>query len=326
MKQKLTVIMYHYVRELPETRYPGIKGLLLSEFKQQLTYLKRHYTFVDIPDCINALHNNYDLPSNACLLTFDDGYIDHFDNVFPLLKKNNIQGCFFPSSKAILEEEVLDVNKIHFILATMSNNKDKLISDVYSELDRFRSNYNLKSNEYYYSKLAINNRFDTGEIIFIKRLLQVELEEELRRVIVDKLFKKYVTKDERSFSRELYMDIDQIKFMAENNMYIGSHGYNHYWLDKMNQEKQRTEVRKSIRFLKMVNSSTKNWVICYPYGAYNQSLIEILKKEGCALGFTTKVGFANISKENAYTLPRFDTNDFPKLANKGPNTEKRKRR
>ena len=75
-------------------------------------------------------------------------------------------------------------------------------------MDVFRSDYNLKSNEYYFSKLGINNRFDSGEIIFIKRLLQVELDEELRSIIVDKLFKKYVSKDERSFSKELYMNVN----------------------------------------------------------------------------------------------------------------------
>ena len=62
MSKQLTVIMYHYVRELPYTRYPKIKALLMSEFKEQLTYLTMHFTFVTMADCINALHNNYDLP------------------------------------------------------------------------------------------------------------------------------------------------------------------------------------------------------------------------------------------------------------------------
>ena len=91
MIQQLTVVMYHYVRELPKTRYPGIKGLLVSEFEYQLEYLKKEYNFIRIEDCINAFINNHDLPPNSCLLTFDDGYIDHFENVFPLLKDNNIQ-------------------------------------------------------------------------------------------------------------------------------------------------------------------------------------------------------------------------------------------
>ena len=107
MSQQLTVIMYHYIRELPNTKYPEIKALLISEFKEQLTYLRKHYTFVTVADCINVLQNESDLPLNACLLTFDDGYIDHFTTVFPILEKKKIQGCFFPPAEAILEYNVM---------------------------------------------------------------------------------------------------------------------------------------------------------------------------------------------------------------------------
>lgn len=50
--------------------------------------------------------------------------------------------------------------------------------------------------------------------------------------------------------------------------------------------------------------------IAYPYGAHNDSLIEILKRKGCKLGLTTKVGVAEVSRENAFTLERLDTNDI----------------
>ncbi len=167
MSQQLTVIMYHYIRELPYTRYPEIKALLTSEFKEQLAYLKRHYTFVTVEDCINALQNESDLPIGACLLTFDDGYIDHFASVFPILDKNRIQGCFFPPANAILSHKVLDVNKIQFFLASTYNRLDHLITDIYSCLDKYRTQYQLMSNKHYYSTLAVKSRFDSAEIVFM---------------------------------------------------------------------------------------------------------------------------------------------------------------
>ena len=320
MSRKLTVVMYHYVRELPYTRYPEIKALLTSQFKEQLTYLKNYYTFVTVADCISALYNETDLPSNACLLTFDDAYIDHFITVFPILEENRIQGCFFPPAKAILTNEMLDVNKIQFILASAYKDLDQLISDIYACIEKYRFQYQLQSDSHYYSKLAVKSRFDPAEIIFIKRLLQTELEENVRKLIIDELFQKYITKDEKSFSRELYMDIDQIKCMSRNGMYIGSHGFDHHWLNKLPPERQESEIDESLKFLRLVNAPTENWVMCYPYGAYNDSLIEILKKKGCSFALTTKVDIANFSKENAYTLERLDTNDLPKVSNSGPNS------
>ena len=69
-----------------------------------------------------------------------------------------------------------------------------------------------------------------------------------------------------------------------------------------------------------MGSPTENWVMCYPYGAYNNSLIDILKKKNCKLGLTTKVDIAGLSKENAFTLERLDTNDLPKVGRSVPNS------
>jgi peptidoglycan/xylan/chitin deacetylase (PgdA/CDA1 family) len=313
MSQKLTIIAYHYVRDLPHTRYPEIKGLLTSEFKGQLAYLKKNYKFVTVSDCLNALYLDASLPDNACLLTFDDGYIDHFTTVLPLLDENNIQGCFFPPAKAILSHEVLDVNKIHFILASTCKKLNRLLEDIYACLDKYRSDYHLQSNDHYYSKLAVKNRFDPAEVIFIKRLLQVELPENVRKLITDELFQKYVTKDEKAFAAELYMSPAQIRGLSENGMYVGSHGFNHYWLDKLPPEKQEFEIDQSLEFLRSVNAPTENWIMCYPYGGYNDSVVEILKKKKCAFALTTKPDMTHLSRDNAYTLERFDTNDFPKM-------------
>jgi len=320
---QITIVMYHYVRELQHTGYPKIKALLKSEFAKQLAYLEKYYQFVTVNDCIDAIYFNGELPSNAILLTFDDGYIDHFNTVFPILQERGIQGCFFPPAKAILKHEVLDVNKIHFFLASISD-INIILDDIFNSLDKYRSEFSLKSNDHYFSKLAQSDRFDSKEIIFIKRLLQVELEEKLRNLIVGELFQKYVTNDEGTFSQELYMNIDQIKCMVRNGMYIGSHGYDHCWLDNLSPGKQEKEIEFSLNFLNKVGSPTDNWVMCYPYGAYNNSLIDIIVKKNCKFALTTKAGIASLSKDNAFTLERFDTNDFPKVANTKANILTRK--
>ena len=80
--------------------------------------------------------------------------------------------------------------------------------------------------------------------------------------------RKYVSDDEASFSRELYMSVDQIKCMSRNGMYIGSHGYNHYWLNALPAEKQEQEIDKSLQFLSSVDAPTDDWMMAYPYGAF----------------------------------------------------------
>lgn len=314
MAKQCSIIMYHYVRELPYTRYPEIKGLKTSLFREQLLYIQKYYTFVSHRDLISAAYEGKELPDNAVWLTFDDAYSDHYVNVFPILDEMGIEGAFFPPVKAIVNHEVLDVNKIHFILASVRD-LTSLLADIRQLLDTYRGEYRLQSYDYYWQKLAKANRFDPAEVIFVKRLLQVELNEECRRKMTDNLFRKYVTDDEVAFSRELYMNQDQMKCMVRHGMCIGSHGYDHYWLDSLSTERQAEEVDESMKFLKEIGVDMKAWIMCYPYGAHNESLVNILKERGCKLGLTTDVRAADLANDNPYLLPRLDTNDFPKDRN-----------
>ena len=306
--------MYHYVRDFANSRFPAIKGLDIKEFVMQIQYFKRFYKIITMEEMLMALDGKHCLPEKAVLLTFDDAYIDHYEYVFPVLRDNGIQGSFFPPAKAILEHTVLDVNKIHHILASCSLVKN-VVDDIFKILDNLRNDYQISSNSYYYRKLARENRFDSADVIFVKRLLQRELSEELRKLIIDELFISYLDMSEPEFSSQLYMSVDQITSLKKHGMHIGSHGYDHYWLDSLSKMDQTREINSSLTFLKNVGVDLTQWTMCYPYGAYNEDTLGVLNEMGCKLGLTTNVGVADIEDEHRFELSRLDTNDFPKIPN-----------
>ena len=43
---ELSIVMYHYVRPIKGSKFPGIKGLELDGFKQQLDYLTENLNIV----------------------------------------------------------------------------------------------------------------------------------------------------------------------------------------------------------------------------------------------------------------------------------------
>lgn len=315
----LTIVMYHYVRELEHSRFPEIKGLTLEQFNGQLEYMQKYYAFVTVDELMASLNDRGNrLPRNAAILTFDDGYIDHFTNVFPILDQKGIQGCFFPTGKAVVEHRVLDVNKIHFVLASVPDKLD-IVHQLFSLMDELRSKHGLESNDYYYQTYAHASRFDPPEVIFIKRLLQKGLAEETRTEIIDLLFRKYVTDDESAFARELYMNSEQIMCMRRAGMYIGSHSYQHDWLNTLSPADQETEVASSSRFLDKLGCDLQDWAFIYPYGGYDESIVSILKAAGVKWGLTTQIGIADLDSDDPLLLPRLDTNDLPKQGDSGPN-------
>ena len=110
------VIMYHYVRRIKNSKYPKIKGLELSLFEEQLRFLMANkFKFATLQEVVEQPHK---LSEKSVLLTFDDGYVDHYSHVFPVLDYYGIQGVFSMPGKILREGKVLDVNKVHFVLAS----------------------------------------------------------------------------------------------------------------------------------------------------------------------------------------------------------------
>src|SRR5688500_6804692 len=103
----LTIVMYHYVRDLARTRFPEIKGLRLDEFDQQLDHITARYTVCGLRQVTEAVQGGRPLPSDACLLTFDDGLADHHLNVVPRLASRGLVGSFFVPARPVVEHRVL---------------------------------------------------------------------------------------------------------------------------------------------------------------------------------------------------------------------------
>jgi peptidoglycan/xylan/chitin deacetylase (PgdA/CDA1 family) len=308
----LTIVMYHYVRDLKQSRFPRIRGLQLRDFRGQLDYLQHRHTVVTMEEVIHAAGGSpEDLPGDAALLTFDDGLADHYTAVLPLLDERSWQGTFFVPSWPVLHHRVLDVHKVHFILAA-AEDAGQLVRELLELLEEYRDQYELLSAEMYWNQLAQANRFDPPEVIFFKRMLQCELPLPVREDIVDRLFRRHVSADEAAFSNELYMSIDQLRIMQRLGMHIGAHGQTHCWLDRAGPDERQVEIRSSLELLAHVGADIEAWTISYPYGAHDASLRELVRAAGAKIGVSTEVDRADLRRHDPLALPRLDTNDLPR--------------
>jgi len=304
------IIAYHYVRPIRESQYSEIKGRELSDFKKQIEFLKKKFTFINSKELVESIYLEKEIPKNSILLTFDDGLKEHYTHVFPILKKHKIQGLFFPTAKPIIEKMVLNVHKIHFILAVCKEKK-RIVNDIFSFIKNYKEKFNLKSSEQYFEEFAIANRFDSKETIFIKRMLQKGFPQHVRDKLINELFEKYVQQNELKFSENLYLSYDNIKEMQDEGMSFGSHTYTHNWLSEMKNKELKEEIEKSKIFLKKISNKNNDMIMCYPHGDFNEEVIAELKKSGFVAGMTIDVGDVIIEKKEVFSIKRYDTNDFP---------------
>lgn len=305
--------MYHYVRPLRLTRFPRIKGLDLDLFEAQLGYLAKHYSLITMEQLIDAIDGAGELPPRPALLTFDDGYLDHYAYVFPKLAERKFQGSFFPPACSALDRKLLDVNKIHFTLAS-DVDPDDLVAMIEDACRERTAEFDLLPLEHYRENYMVGNFLDPAGINYVKLMLQHVLPPKLRRALIDQLFRCHVTSDEAAFASELYATAEQLRLMRSCGMHVGSHGDLHQWLGHLPKEEQEADIDRSLALLDAVGTAPAYRTMCYPYGDYNAETVEAIASRGFKLALTTEVALSPTSAAARFALPRLDTNHLPKDA------------
>lgn len=101
-----------------------------------------------------------------------------------------------------------------------------------------------------------------------------------------------------------HLNWHQIKEMSDDGIWFGSHSVNHYFLTRQNDKTVRYELETSKKNLedklgKSINSFS------YPYGDYNNRIIDLAKDTGYDTAFSLRPIFFNDEKNEKYMLPRF---------------------
>lgn|GEM_PF-280565 len=153
------LLMYHYVEELPPGADAVRQNLTITpaEFAAQLQYLADNgYHPITLEHLYYHLWEGLPLPEKPILLTFDDGYRDAYDVVFPLLKRHGFVGTFF-----IFTAPVEDGNPTYLtwaMIEEMSWSGMEIASHGRDHVGAAGLPYQTLVDEMYGSKVAIESR------------------------------------------------------------------------------------------------------------------------------------------------------------------------
>jgi len=92
------ILMYHYVSPLPPDADVYRVDLTVEPdvFQTHIDYLlEEGYQTITLYQLHMALTQGEALPEKPIVLTFDDGHIDHYQYVFPMLKDTGLSGTYF---------------------------------------------------------------------------------------------------------------------------------------------------------------------------------------------------------------------------------------
>lgn len=86
------ILVYHRVNDTDDNP----TTLKVADFEAQIKFLiDSGYHVIAPDDLLDAWEKDKPLPANPIVITFDDGHIDIYKNVFPILQKYNIRATVF---------------------------------------------------------------------------------------------------------------------------------------------------------------------------------------------------------------------------------------
>ena len=94
--KNIPVLMYHHVNSLNGEQATN-QGLTVKSdiFRQQMDYLgQKNYQIITPKELYDGLNGGL-LPAKPLVITFDDGYIDVYNEAFPILKSHNFKFILF---------------------------------------------------------------------------------------------------------------------------------------------------------------------------------------------------------------------------------------
>lgn len=298
--------MYHYVqKKILGQKYA--KYLHYKKFEKQIIYFKKNFEFFN---CLN-LENFYskDNFNNKIFLTFDDSLKSHYEYVFKILKKHNLNGIFYIPTLPYMKQKILDVHKIHLIQNYFGEEK------AYYSLKKFVEvkMIDVKEREFFKKKIYKKQK-NSFKKNYFKKFLNYYVKDKYKNFLIEKLFNNFFPDlNEKKYCKEFYLTEKEINEMSKNGMIFGGHTITHPVLSKLTYEEMEKEIKLSIDF---INNLSPYKTFAYPYGGFhtfNKDSEKILNNIG--VKFSMNVQSKEISQNDIvfrpHALPRFDCNQFP---------------
>jgi peptidoglycan/xylan/chitin deacetylase (PgdA/CDA1 family) len=303
----MKAVTYHYVRE-SSPELPYFRYLHYEDFCRQLDHFQSQHTLIGQQEFLDLLREKKTPAPQAMVLTFDDGFADHYHYVFPELVKRGLWAAFFVTTGIYQTGQALDVHRIHYLLGRYGG------SVLMDYLNRILTRDMLSAENFEEIQRATYRQDNDDATTMVKRILNYYISYEWRHFVIDDLMKKLY--DEDRLCQDLYATADQIREMHRAGMLIGSHTVSHALLSRLSVNEQRREILDSFTFVQDNLTLGGPRLFCYPYGwphSFTPDTEIILDETGCLGSFT--VEFRDISREDLkrrpQALPRYDCNLFP---------------
>ena len=280
----LAVLAYHRVAESDSPLSRRLYDLVSAtprQFEEQMSLLATCFNPVSAEDVLDAVRGDKPLPSQAVLVTVDDGYRDFKDVIFPIAQKYGIRPVLFVPT-AYVGGGIFWWDCLY----------NAITHTKYVQLDTWLGSFPLKTAEQ--RQIA----FDTIANYVRMQPFEKALAD------VENLCDDITPKDSRS--TPFTLDWGELRDLSKAGATLAPHTHTHPIMTHISLEKAREELRTSLGLLNQEVGDVLP-LFAYPDGrdhAVNDELALMLKSENIEIAFTMSDSLSRIKNDNLQLFPR----------------------
>ncbi len=278
-REGVPILMFHNVGSPAETDYlPGHMKISEAKLRRLLRMLQAAgYRTCTVDQMVDELQSGA-VPSDAVVLTFDDGYLDNHDVLLPLLQSMGATATIYVQTGPMKGR----LNWLHhYFWALHLGGAHDLAERLAQQVDKQHLREDLRSLP----------KDDVAAEYEMKRLLKYEVTPKERDTILARIFSDLGGVD-AELASHVYLGPDECRALDKAGVEIGAHTVNHLILSSLDATQQRLEIEGSLRDL-------ESWLghsiasFAYPYGRtwdYNEETRSILEELGFRSSTTAMPG------------------------------------
>jgi peptidoglycan/xylan/chitin deacetylase (PgdA/CDA1 family) len=251
----------------------------LESFDKQAHYFSRNFNIIPMDNLIDCLRKKRQLPQNALILTFDDGYADNYIAA-KILHKYRLTGLFYITAGCIESEETFWIAEVRHLLG---------------KTQRHQVSIALPHKTFTAALHTVEDRARAiDELTYVLKTVDVRCREEIRSLLSTQL------DDVSACPDDLMLTWGHLKDMVAMGMEIGAHTMTHANLPSAKPDESWFEISESKSTLER-RLGIKVSHFAYPNGGsiqhYNDRVKTQVKEAGFLSATTSLPGIAHYNSD-----------------------------
>jgi len=266
--RNVQILLFHRVRPEPD---PYLPAMPVEPFARQMECLRRRFRVCSLEEALEGVERG-DVPENAVVLTFDDGYRDNLDHAFPILSALDLKATIFLSTGAISGRSMLWHDRVFRAFALTR--------------ERTLGPFGEAAAQYVLGGAAARESARDSVLAYLKTLHPLE-----RDIRIDELVERLAVADEEPAER-LMLTWDEVSRMRHAGWGFGAHTVTHPVLSRLSREEALRELVESRRAIEERLGEPCR-VFAYPNGRpadYTPAVKSLVREAGYRWALTTVFG------------------------------------